>query len=194
MSLHLTCWNGIGTVTGANFLLEDHDTRILVDCGLLQGVANATETNKLRFPYDPSKIHFLFITHAHMDHIGRIPKLVKDGFRGVIYSTAQTKELAGLMLADALKIMDMNKKELNEAPMYELADLEQTLSLWQTISYDKETKLNDQFSVLTKDAGHILGSAMYQFNYLNAEVQKKLGRPMKILFTGDSGNSPSPLF
>ena len=104
-NLQLTCWGGVGAVTGANFLLEDGVTRVLVDCGLLQGVAGADEENAQKFPYDPKTIDFLFLTHAHMDHIGKVPKLVKDGFSGAIFSTPETRELAALMFDDALGIV-----------------------------------------------------------------------------------------
>src|SRR4051812_48576527 len=104
--LEITFWGGVGTVTGANFLLESPTVKILVDCGLLQGTPEADEINREPWPYDPETIDYLFITHAHMDHIGRVCKLVKDGFRGTIYSTPETKELAEVMLLDAIKIMD----------------------------------------------------------------------------------------
>ena len=84
-NLQLTFWGGVGSVTGANFLLEDGVTRILVDCGLLQGVTGADTENARKFPYDPKTIDFLFLTHAHMDHIGKVPKLVRDGFSGTIF-------------------------------------------------------------------------------------------------------------
>ena len=92
--LQITFYGGVGTVTGANFLLESLHTRILVDCGLLQGTTESYMENKKPFPYDTQTIDYLFITHAHMDHIGRVCKLVKGGFKGVIYSTPETKELS----------------------------------------------------------------------------------------------------
>src|ERR1035437_10734932 len=113
--LQLTCWGGTGSVTGANFLLEDGQSRILVDCGLLQGVSGADEDNAQKFPYDPKTIDFLFLTHAHMDHIGKVPKLVHDGFSGTIFSTPETLELSRLMFDDALKIMRQNQEQNNSS-------------------------------------------------------------------------------
>ena len=149
----------------------------------MQGVSGANEENAKAFPYNPADIDYLFITHAHMDHIGRVPKLVRDGFKGVIYSTEQTKQLAELMFADAVKIMTQNEREGTGHALYSDADAGKAISLWKSLPYDTETKLNDQFSVYLMDAGHVLGSSMYRFTHG--------GR--KIVFTGDSGNSPSPL-
>jgi len=122
-----------------------------------------------------------------MDHIGRVCKLVRDGFRGTIYSTPETREIASVMILDALKIMDQNYRNpqngVSERPLYELADYNQAFSIWKTIEYDTQTEINEEFSVYLKDGGHILGSAMYEFSY----------NGKKVVFTGDSGNSPSPL-
>ncbi len=184
--LNITFFSGIGTVTGANFLLESDKTKLLVDCGLVQGTPNSYEENNKPWPYDVKSVDYLFITHAHMDHIGRVCKLVRDGFRGTIYSTPETKELAHVMLLDALKVMEMKKQslteEVKEMPLYEMADLEQTFSIWETLSYHTQTEIGD-FGVYLKDAGHILGSAIYEFSYGGK----------KVVFTGDSGNSPAPL-
>jgi metallo-beta-lactamase family protein len=187
-NLQVTFFGGVGTVTGANFLLESMQTRILVDCGLLQGTPDADTENNRNFDYDPSSIDFLFITHAHMDHIGKVPKLVRDGFRGIIYSTPETKELAHLMLLDAMKVMKMNAgASPTEPPLYESKDLDQAFMMWQTIEYHKETKFSKDFSASLKDAGHILGSSMIEFTFEDGKGARK------ILFTGDSGNSPTPL-
>jgi len=184
--IQVTFWGGVGTVTGANFLLEVGETKSLVDCGLLQGTMNSKQENESDFQYDPKTIHYLFVTHAHMDHIGKIPKLVKDGFSGIIYSTPETKELAHIMLQDALKIMDMNSRmnvDMPDKPLYGVEDYHRAFELWKTIPYHTDTKINEKINVYLKDAGHILGSSIYEFT---AEGKK-------IVFTGDSGNSPAPL-
>ncbi len=186
-NLQITFYSGVGTVTGANFLLESLRTRILVDCGLIQGTPDAYKENIKPFEYDPKSIDFVFITHAHMDHIGRLCKLVKDGFTGVIYSTEETKNLANIMIADALKIMEQKNKESEslekEIPLYNQNDFNKTMALWRTIPYYNKIKINNEFEVSLKDAGHILGSAMYEFYFAGK----------KIVFTGDTGNSPAPL-
>ncbi len=192
--LQITFWGGVGSVTGANFLLEGGHTKLLVDCGLMQGTSNSDMENRRPFSYDVTKVNYLFITHAHLDHIGRVCKLVRDGFRGVIYSTPETRDLANVMIQDALKLMEMKSKEMGgmqQKPLYELQDFNQTFFLWKTIPYHVETKLNDEFSVYLKDAGHILGSSMYEFTH-RSNPSTSL-RASKIVFTGDSGNSPSPL-
>lgn len=193
----ITFYGGVESVTGSNFLLED-ETKILVDCGLIQGYQSGEDKNKKDFPYNPADINFLLITHAHIDHIGRIGKLVKDGFNGTIYSTRVTKDIAKYMLEDALNVMryrNKNKKgrrdgveatdeDKKEEALYEKEHVEKALSLWQTIEYHESKELNE-FTVMPKDAGHILGSAMYEITH---EPSNR-----KIVFTGDLGNSPTPL-
>ena len=193
-NLKLTFWGGVGAVTGANFLLENSELKILIDCGLVQDSHAAPEENTRPFEYDPASINFLFITHAHMDHIGRIPKLVKEGFRGAIYSTPETREIAPLMFEDAYKIMELEEREKGIPPLYRSEHVTQTLALWKTISYHETLTLLAGFSVYLKDAGHILGSAMYEFSYEDSPPSEKASvGPRKIVFTGDLGNSPTPL-
>ncbi len=183
---YMTFWSGVGTVTGANFCLEIAGKRILVDCGLLQGTPEALLENSRTFDYDPSDMDYLFVTHAHADHIGTIPKLVKDGLRGAIYSTEETKALATLMFTDALHLMQNG--ETGTEPLFDEMDVSKTMSLWQTIAYHKPFSVTSDLSVVLFDAGHILGSAIYKFVYKNKD-----GKITNIVFTGDTGNSPSIL-
>lgn len=178
---------GVGTATGANFLLnvpaDPKPFSLLVDCGLLQGETYATEENHKPFPYDPARVGALFVTHAHADHIGRIPKLVREGFHGPIYSTPATRELAAVMFDDMLKIMTHEARDRGTEPLYGSRDVSAALSQWHDLPYHKTHELGDGFSVIAKDSGHILGSAYFQFS--------RNGR--SIVFSGDLGNSPSIL-
>ncbi len=181
--IKLFFYGGVGATTGANFLL-DVGEKFLVDCGLLQGKHNADFVNALPFKYDPSEIKALFVTHAHMDHIGRIPKLVKDGFRGKIFSTPETKSLAEPLLYDAYKIMiGKEQKSGMVLNLYEESHIQEALGVWQTHKYEENFEVEGGAKVVFRDAGHILGSSMVEI-----EIFGK-----KILFSGDLGNSPSPL-
>lgn len=182
--MKLSFYGGTGTVTGANFLLQVSDTmKILIDCGMLQGTAHADTFNREPFPYDPSEINYLIVSHAHIDHIGRIPMLVRNGFQGKIISTPPTKDLAVILFDDALEIMDSNARKTGILASYDKRDVEKALSLWQTVEYHKNFELGESISVYLRDSGHILGSAMIEIN--NGKI--------KIVFTGDLGNSPSLL-
>src|SRR3989344_2331044 len=173
---------GAGTVTGANFLLEADGKKILVDCGLTQGIKLADDINWDPFPYNPKEIDILFITHAHVDHLGRVPKLIYEGFRGKIYSTPPTRALAKPMLEDASGILSKNT-DLSLDEIYAEESLQLAFSLWEGFEYHQKIKITENMEVSFLDAGHILGSAMVLFVY----------NDKKILFTGDLGNSPSPL-
>ncbi|MBU6430947.1 MAG: MBL fold metallo-hydrolase [Patescibacteria group bacterium] len=188
--LNLTFYGGVDGVTGANFMLEkksfalgDGGVRILVDCGMVQGSKFAENFNRSEFKYNPSSVDYLLVTHSHIDHIGRIPKLVHDGFKGEIISTPETKDLSRLMLEDSLKILEEEARQDGLLPLYEKKDVEKSLSLWNVLSYHAAQELKGGFNIYFKDAGHILGSAMIEISY----------NGKKIVFTGDLGNSPSPL-
>lgn len=179
----LTFYGGTGTVTGANFLLEVAGLKILVDCGLLQGSQNADNFNRSEFPYDPKSIDYLLVTHAHTDHIGRIPKLVKDGFIGEILSNEETKDLASILLDDTVKILSQEAKRHGVLPIYDNKDVTSALSLWNTYPYHTKKELKNGVGLYLRDAGHILGSTMIEISH----------EGKNIVFTGDLGNSPSIL-
>ena len=183
-SLKLIFHGGAETVTGVNFLLETPDekpTRVLFDCGLLQGEKVGEERNAMPFQYDPTTIDALFISHAHIDHTGRIPKLVKDGFRGTIYSTPPTKEVARLLLLDSIGILSKEAHAAGLEPLYDEHDVEHAMELWKTLDYHQSENVGSlTFRLL--DAGHVLGSSMIECAY----------KKTKLVYSGDLGNSPAP--
>jgi metallo-beta-lactamase family protein len=183
----VTFYSGVQTVTGANFLFEFAGKKILVDCGIVQGGKDSESINSEKFSYDPKEIDLLFITHAHMDHIGRVPKLIKDGFKGEIFSTDATKSIASIMLEDAANILDRNARETGVLPMYTKAEVEGASARWKVIKYHENNNITHNFSVTAYDAGHILGSAMYKFTCTDR------GKVSSTLFGGDLGNTPSVL-
>ncbi len=174
---------GVGSVTGANFLLETEKSKVLVDCGLIQGSQFAPVQNCEVFAYNPSDVDVLLVTHAHADHIGRIPKLVHDGFKGVIYSTPATRDLAAVMLEDAHMVMLAEAERYDNPVCYEHEDIDAALHLWKTHEYHEPFTINDDIGATFTDASHILGSAMVTLTRGDK----------KFLFTGDVGNSPQPL-
>lgn len=169
-------------MTGSNFLFEAEGVKILVDCGLLQTRKTADERNFEPFSYNPKEIKALFVTHAHLDHVGRIPRLVGAGYTGPIYSTLPTKRISELMLIDSLGVLEKEAKRDNTPLIYTEADIPKTMRLWQTVNYHEPVAIGP-FSVTLRDSGHILGAAMMEVAY----------NGKKILFTGDLGNTPAPL-
>lgn len=180
----ITFYGGVGFATGSNFLFESSlGNKFLVDCGLFQGGELAHDLNREDFAYDPKSVSALFVTHAHTDHIGRIPKLVRSGFRGDIFSTPETKMISEIMFDDTLKILDEEARRGGVLPLYDKKDVETALSLWKEIPYHEKIKISNDLEVYLKDAGHILGSSIIEI-FENGK---------KVVFTGDLGNSPSPL-
>lgn len=175
--MKLSFHGGAQEVTGACYFLATAQQKLLIDCGLFQGCDVCSDLNEKPFKFDPKSIDAVLVTHAHVDHVGRIPKLVHYGFSGVIYSTSPTKDLARHLLEDALSLSERRGEEL-----YSSEDIEKAFHSWKTVSYGEKIALNGA-EISFHDAGHILGSSLIK---INAEGKK-------ILFSGDLGNIPSVL-
>lgn len=170
-------------VTGSNFLAETKNSKIMIDCGLFQGHSFYDDRNNSEFPYNLSEIDSVFVTHAHIDHIGRLPKLIRDGFKNKIYSTPVTKDFAEIMLIDSLGVLQKEAVKRGEtASFYTEDDVRALMNIWETINYNQEFEIKD-LKINFKDAGHILGSAMIEIK----------NDSKKIIFTGDLGNPPTPI-
>ncbi|MDO8470126.1 MAG: MBL fold metallo-hydrolase [bacterium] len=178
----LTFCGGCGGTTGSNYLLETETTKILVDCGLHQGSSFGERHNYEPFPYDPKSIDAVFITHGHVDHIGRLPQLVKAGLTCPIYSTPPTKDVAEFLLLDSEHLLEEEARKKKHAPLYRVEDVATTLSIWRKVPYHEPITVGDITATLY-DAGHILGSAS-----ILVEAGGK-----RIVFSGDLGNMPEPL-
>ena len=195
--MNITFLGATKTVTGSNFLLEGAGKKILVDCGLYQGKAKEERENYEDFVYDVHDIDFMLLTHAHIDHSGRIPKLYVAGYRGPIYATKATCDLCAIMLPDSGHIQEMEnvwqnkkrarvgKKEL--PPLYTAQDAIDCLEIFRPVSYDEIIDLDENISVRFNDAGHMLGSSIIEV------WVKEDGETKKIVFTGDLGNNDIPL-
>jgi metallo-beta-lactamase family protein len=180
--MYLTFWGGAGKVTGANYILETSEQKIMIDCGLHQGSDYCDECNFKPFPYNPKEIEAVFITHAHIDHIGRLPKLYKEGFRGKIFSTPPTKDFALNLLLDSQHILNKEAEAKKKPPLYDTQDVKKLMELWEGTPYHQNIKIKGG-NVKFCDAGHILGSS-----FINITVDQK-----KIIFSGDLGNNAAPL-
>lgn len=179
----LSFYGGAGAVTGSNFLIETTEHKYVVDCGLFQGSPKLTQFNDDEFSYEPTDVDAVVVTHAHLDHIGRIPKLVRDGFRGPIYATEATIELMAVTLQDAVELMENRNRREGNPVLYEETDLRRTLALCKAVPYKKPQQLFGKDTVTFYDAGHILGSAS-----LLVEAEGK-----QFAFSGDVGHSPNVL-
>ncbi len=183
MTAKLHFHGGAGVVTGANYLLEVKRKKILVDCGLFQGGSDLDEKNHQPFPYKPKEIDFVLITHAHLDHIGRLPKLIEDGFEGQIFATAPTIDFARLMLEDSQKLLNEKAAKAGVIPLIDGSRIEGIMEMFKIVDYDQPTKLTDGISICYRDAGHVLGSAIIEVG-----IDGK-----KIAFSGDLGSGNVPL-
>jgi metallo-beta-lactamase family protein len=178
-------------VTGSKHLITlNNDVQILLDCGLFQGMGDLTDSLNESFGFNPAKVTYMILSHAHIDHCGLLPRLVAEGFAGPVYCTPATRDLARILLLDSAKIQMQdaeyaNKKikwvEDQEMPLYTDKDVEQTLSRFKTIPYDEDFNIDPDVTVRFTDAGHIVGSAAVHLK-LNEN-----GKTTRITFSGDVG-------
>jgi metallo-beta-lactamase family protein len=194
---NLTFLGATGQVTGSCYLLETDNYRILLDCGMFQGSKENEAQNAADFAFNPADIDAVVLSHAHLDHCGRLPKLVKDGFSGPVYLTDASYPLLELLLKDAanlqLRDMEWENKRRERAgkpllePIYELEDVEVLLKLRKAFKYGEQVNICSELSVKFFEAGHILGSSIVQLT-INSDGETKT-----LVFSGDLGNPNSPL-
>ena len=195
--MKITFLGATKTVTGSNFLVEGAGKKFLVDCGMYQGKAEQELENEAPFLYDVHDIDFMLLTHAHIDHSGRIPKLYNEGYRNPIYATKATCDLCSIMLPDSGHIQEMenewkNKKRKRKGeqeipPMYTAQEAIQCLEIFKPVKYDEIIDIDENIHVRFNDAGHMLGSAIIEV------WVKENGKETKAVFTGDLGNNDIPL-
>lgn len=181
--MKITFYGGAQIVTGSNYLLEVGGLRIIVDCGMFQGSSDAEMRNYEKFAYDPSLVNYVFLTHSHADHTGRLPKLYKEGFRGVVYATPPTLDMTWIALPDNLALLTSEAKKSQHEALFSQDDLIGIMGLAKGVGYGTPIDLGPGVQAILHDAGHILGSTIVE---IRAEGKR-------IYFSGDLGNPPTPL-
>ena len=199
--MRLRFWGATGEVTGSCFLIEVGGRRLLVDCGMYQGGRKSEARNAEPFPFEPATIDAVVLTHAHIDHGGRLPRLVEQGFRGPIYTHGAGKELARILLKDSASLAEKDAEAINRkrarkhlppvAPLYGLADVGRALRQMRGLAYDGVREILPGVRLRLRDAGHILGSSILELWLQDG------GRERKLVFSGDLGHrgsliSPDP--
>ncbi len=195
--MKITFLGATKTVTGSNFLVEAAGSKFLVDCGMYQGHGDIEEKNYDDFLFNIDEIDFMLLTHAHIDHSGRIPKLYKEGYRNPIFAQKATCDLCTIMLPDSGHIQEMevewkNKKRIRQGkkplePMYTAEEAIACLEVFKQVKYDEIIEINENIKVRFNDAGHMLGSSIIEI------WAKENGKETKAVFTGDLGNNDIPL-
>ena len=190
MDVRVKFLGGSGTVTGSRYLLEFDGFRILFDCGLFQGLKELRLRNWDEFPVNAASINAVIISHAHIDHTGYLPKLVREGFRGDIYCTSPTADLMELMLLDSAKLQEEEaayafakgySKHSQPLPLYKTQDAQQVMVLLKRLKFDVQTRIHERVEFIFRNAGHLLGAAITEI-LVTGDNQNK-----KIVFSGDLG-------
>lgn len=195
--MKITFLGATKTVTGSNFLVETEDSKFLVDCGMYQGQAEEEYENEAPFDFNVGEIDFVLLTHAHIDHSGRIPKLYNEGYKNPIYAHKATCDLCSLMLPDSGHIQEMeiewkNRKRQRKGekplpPLYTAEDAAKCLELFKPVQYDEIIEITPKIHVRFNDAGHMLGSSIIEV------WSNENGEDVKAVFSGDIGNNDIPL-
>lgn len=183
----LTFYGGALSVTGANYLIETKKSKIIVDVGMMQGCPKCSDANYEPFLYDASKVDAAFITHAHIDHLGRLPKFIKEGFSGPVFVSEPTAGLAKIMLEDAHGILKEEAERKNLDLLYSEQDVDMALEYLRPQKYGQRFYVTEDISARLRDAGHILGSSIIEI-FIRESAEE-----IKIVFSGDLGNTPMPL-
>jgi metallo-beta-lactamase family protein len=192
----LSFFGAAGTVTGSRFLLETHGKKMLIDCGMFQGLKKYRLKNWDPFPVAPSEIDRVLLTHAHIDHSGYLPRLCKEGFAGKVHCTHATADLCNIMLRDSGYLQEedaywANKRKFSKhepaLPLYTVADAEKALTQFEAVYYGEDIHPVDGLRIKFKDAGHILGSSLIDIKNTKGDKAKK------IVFSGDLGRPGRPI-
>ncbi len=181
--MKITFFGAAHEVTGSCHLVEVGNKKILLDCGMFQGADSNEDRNHEDFPFDPSDIDAVLLSHAHLDHTGRVPKLIKDGFKGKIYATKATCELAQIVWADAERIMVYNHRKYQTPVLYTEKDVLTAGAKCKGLDYGEKVDLGDGVSAIFKDAGHIFGASFIELS----------GEGKTLGFSGDIGNVEVPI-
>jgi len=194
--MDITFYGAAGEVTGSCHLVGAAGKRLLLDCGMVQGDRDADARNAAEFPFDAKGIHALVLSHAHLDHCGRIPLLVKRGFNGPIYTTSATADLANIIMSDSAHIADMDAQDANRhlapgqkpaEPLYTQDDVYAAMKLMKPLDYNEPQEILPGIRVILRDAGHILGSATVEV------AADENGATRTLVFTGDLGPTGTPI-
>jgi metallo-beta-lactamase family protein len=192
----ITFLGAAGTVTGSKYLLEAEGKRLLVDCGLFEGTKDLKQRNWDRLPIDPATIDWALLTHAHIDHTGYLPRLVRNGYRGPIYANVATRDLCELLLPDSAHLQEEDaryaaKKNYSKhkppLPLYTVPEAQAALTQFRDIPSNDPFTISPQFSVVPHDAGHILGATWLEMTITEG------GKKMLVVFSGDIGRYDQPI-